>query len=194
MTPYGRPEPAQEGERRFGGLVQAIAASRDRNAFAELFQHYAPRMKAYLLRTGMAAAAAEELVQDAMLNVWTKAPSFDPARGGVSAWMFTILRNLRHDQLRRQRVEGRWAPDVTDEVEPVLAAESIIGAAERDGLVRKALDALPPEQLQIVAMSFFHHKPQSEIARELNLPLGTIKSRVRLAMKHLRARLAELAE
>jgi len=174
-------------------LVEAIAARRDRAAFGVLFDHFAPRIKSFLMRSGMPAGAAEDLAQDALLTVWRKADQFDRNRAAASAWIFTIARNLRIDSLRRhQRApltgldpsESRDAPDQPD-------AELL--AKERDHRVQAAMQDLSAEQMRVVEMSFFEGKPHGDIARTLSLPLGTVKSRLRLAMKRLRELLVDMS-
>ena len=171
----------------FDVILRRIAESRDRAAFQELFEHFAPRVKAYAMKLGASAQAAEDLAQEAMLTVWRKAGLFDPARAAASTWIFTIARNLRIDLLRRERLmrlDG-GDPSLAPETEPD-AGESF--DARQDGeALRHALRTLPAEQSQIVMLSFFSDKPHSQIAAELNIPLGTVKSRLRLAMARLRA-------
>lgn len=169
-------------------------AGRDREAFAALFSLVAPRVKSYLLRLGCSHAAAEELTQDVMLTVWRKAEMFDPVKAGALTWIFVIARNRRIDSLRRERstvTYGAQPPEAEDETTP-LASESVAGA-ERDALVRAAMTTLAPEQREVVQRSFFDEQPHSEIAAALNLPIGTVKSRLRLAMAKLRVRLGDLA-
>lgn len=169
-------------------------AGRDREAFSALFSLVAPRVKAYLLRLGSSQAAAEELTQDVMLAVWRKAEMFDPVKAGALTWIFVIARNRRIDSLRRERstvTYGAHPPDAEDESTP-LASDAVAGA-ERDALVRDAMTTLAPEQLEVVQRSFFDEQPHSEIAAALNLPIGTVKSRLRLAMAKLRVRLGDLA-
>jgi RNA polymerase sigma-70 factor (ECF subfamily) len=181
---------ADEGKR----LLAAVATERDRAAFAELFGFYAPRLKAFMMRSGMSAPVAEDIAQEVMLLVWKKASYFDPARAGVSTWIFTIARNVRIDRLRR---DGRPALvanafDPSDESEGPVSGEAAVLADERDERVRAALAMLSEEQAEILRLSFFAEKPQSEIASELGIPLGTVKSRVRLAFGRLRTILDDL--
>ncbi|WP_394021585.1 sigma-70 family RNA polymerase sigma factor [Xanthobacter pseudotagetidis] len=185
------PSPAGGGA-DFDGLILAIARDADRSAFADLFRHFAPRLKAYLVRTGLPANAAEELAQETMLAVWRKASYFDPARAGAATWIFTIARNLRIDLLRRER--HRSTLDAGTDGEPVdeTSGETMLMTAERAARVRAALSALSEEQAAIVRLSFFQEKPHSAIARELGIPLGTAKSRVRLALARLRVLLEDL--
>lgn len=175
----------------FDAALRRIAEARDRAAFQELFEHFAPRVKAYAMKLGASAQGAEDLAQEAMLTVWRKAGLFDPARAAASTWIFTIARNLRIDLLRRERLMR------LDGGDPSLAPESEPDAGEgfearQDGeALARALATLPAEQSQIVMLSFFSDKPHSQIAEELNIPLGTVKSRLRLAMARLRASLGE---
>lgn len=171
----------------FSPLVRQVAQVQDRAAFAALFDHFAPRIKAYLMRQGTPGQQAEELAQEAMLALWRKAALFDPARASAATWIFTIARNLRIDALRRAR---HPMPDFDD---PALApmpdegAERGLEVQQDEAALRRALALLPPDQKDIVMLSYFSDKPHSQIADELGIPLGTVKSRLRLAMARLRA-------
>ncbi len=173
-------------------LLIAIARDRDRQAFARLFQYFAPRIKTFLMRPGLASGVAEDLAQETMLAVWRKAASFDPGRAGVSTWIFTIARNQRIDYLRRTRHLPEDAADPSDNPDGPQSAEATIIEIERDARIREALSQLSAEQAAVVRLSYFNDKPHVEIARELDIPLGTVKSRVRLAMQRLRALLDDL--
>lgn len=173
-------------------LILAVAEHRDRDAFAALFRHFAPRLKAYLVKSGLAANAAEELAQETLLAVWRKADYFDPKRAGAATWIFTIARNLRIDLLRRERHRGALPTPMDEEGVDEVSGESVLMGAERDARVRAALSALSDEQATIVRLSFFQEKPHSAIAQELGIPLGTAKSRVRLALNRLRLLLEDL--
>jgi RNA polymerase sigma-70 factor (ECF subfamily) len=165
-------------------LLGRVARDRDRAAFAALFNHFAPRVKAYLLRLGAPAGVAEELAQEALLSVWRKAHLFDPAKASAATWLFTIARNLRIDAIRRER-----RPELDPEdfmPEPDADADAALVLAENEGRLRIALKELPVDQIQVVELSFFADKPHSQIAAELGIPLGTVKSRLRLAMARLK--------
>ena len=172
-------------------LVRAIAERQDRAAFKTLFHFYAPRIKTMLTRSGASAEVAEDLAQEALIAVWRKADSYDPARATVSAWIFTIARNLRIDRFRRDR-RGQLH-HVYELVQPVeiLPPDVPLEAAERDSRVRAAIDGLPAEQVRVVELSFFEGQAHSDIATRLGIPLGTVKSRLRLAMARLREFLGE---
>jgi RNA polymerase sigma factor (sigma-70 family) len=173
-------------------LVRAVAADRDRQAFAVLFKHFAPRVTAYLLRAGTPAASAEELAQETMVMLWRKAASFDPARAAVSTWIFTIARNLRIDRHRRAGVHVDGADeraldlDEHDPVDPAGSPDERLDTRQRERRVRAALQRLAPEQARILHLFYFAEQAHAAIAGELGLPLGTVKSRIRLAVSHLR--------
>jgi len=182
-----RPLDGEEAAR----LVTAIAEAGDRQAFARLFAHYAPRLKTFLSRQGFVSSDCDDLIQDTMLAVWRKAGQFDAEAGAVSTWIFAICRNLGID--RRRRVARRRRDDdlPMSDVDPSPSAEGEIITREDETRVRRALDRLPTEQADVIALSFFSQSPQTEIARALGIPLGTVKSRVRLAMNRLRQMLDE---
>ena len=173
-----------EQARRLEALVGLIACHRDRNAFIELFQHFAPRLKAFMMRGGADPETAEEIAQEAMITVWNKAEQFDPARAALSTWIFTIARNKRIDMLRRQ-VRPEIDPlDIAIDEEPAPDARMALAQASAD--LRSSIALLPPEQRQVLQLAFFEDKSHGVISVELGLPLGTVKSRIRLALARLR--------
>ena len=179
-----RPEIAVD----WSGLIAEVALRRDREAFRRLFEFFAPRIKGYLRRTGSSEAEAEEIAQDAMVALWRKADRFDPATSGAVAWIYTIARNLRIDAVRRGRRTERMLQDVEAEYrpEPVESTETAFGRSQEAERVELALQRLPAQQSEIIRLSFLEERPHSEIAVSLGIPLGTVKSRVRLAMNRLR--------
>lgn len=177
--------PARSDE-QMAAHVQAIAERRDRNAFRAIFAAYAPKLKAFLARGGLDEAVAEELVQDVMLTVWRRAQTFDPSQGTFAAWLFTIARNRRIDYFRRAPGSLGEDPDPMLLREPAVSAEGLVEIRQGASFVKEAMEALPPEQIQVLRMAFFEHKSHSEIAEEQGLPLGTVKSRIRLAMRQLK--------
>lgn len=179
-----REEPMQ-----WNDLLLAVARAQDRRAFEALFAHFAPRIKAYLLRLGAGAGMAEDLAQEAMLSVWRKARLFDPGKASAATWVFTIARNLRIDALRRERRPEFDASDPAFVLDDEPAADMQLVRAGEDARLRDALRLLSPDQAAVIERSFFAEKSHSEIADELGLPLGTVKSRLRLAMVHIRAAL-----
>jgi RNA polymerase sigma-70 factor (ECF subfamily) len=172
--------------------LEAIADHRDQAAFAALFRHYAPRIKTYLRRLGAEDAVAEELAQEAMLLVWRKAALFDRRRAAASTWMFAIARNLRIDRLRHERRPDYAAGDPPAVADPAPPADEAMVTMARHRQLQAAMRTLPAEQAHVVTLSFFEDVPHSEIALRLGLPLGTVKSRLRLAMQKIRS-LMEIA-
>lgn len=173
-------------EQRLSQLMRLVAQNLDKSAFSELFDFLGPRIKSSLMRAGMDATAAEDVMQDVMINVWTKAGLFDPARGGVLGWVHTIARNVRIDRLRR-------APPATplnlvdwDPVDDSASSEETLVKTGEAQALRHALTGLSPEQRTIIDLAFAQELTQAQIATKLELPLGTVKSRLRLAYAHLK--------
>jgi RNA polymerase sigma factor (sigma-70 family) len=189
MRRAGRPsgrEYAVPDNDELAALVDRVARLQDRDAFIILFDHYAPRINGYLQRLGTPAGVAEELAQDVMVTLWRKAALFDSGKSSVGTWLFRIARNRRIDMLRRDRMadvdenDPALQPSAPDEVGEVLDAQ------RREERVRVALKHLPAEQLALVELAFFKNLTHSQIADETGLPLGTVKSRIRLAFTRLR--------
>lgn len=174
-----------------GRWITAIAARQDRAAFAALFSFYAPRIKAMLMRSGATADLAEDIAQETLVTVWRKAAYYDPARASASAWVYTVARNLRIDRLRRDKLAKVYASEASIEPQETERPDDPLNAAERTERVRAALSELPAEQARVLQLSFFEDRPHGDIAALLDLPLGTVKSRLRLAMTRLRKLLGD---
>jgi RNA polymerase sigma-70 factor (ECF subfamily) len=173
-------------------LLRQVADVRDMQAFAALFRFYAPRLKSFLLKQGFSDIESEDLVQETMLNLWRRAESFDAAKAGVSTWVFTIARNCGIDRRRRMvRIVNAPVEEDVEEADPDPSAEQQLIVRENEAAVRAALANLPDEQAAVIRLSFFGENPQAEIARALGIPLGTVKSRVRLALQRLRQMMEE---
>jgi RNA polymerase sigma-70 factor, ECF subfamily len=176
----------------YAELLSRVAAAKDRLAFAQLFDHFAPRVKSFMMRKGSNADQAEDLVQETMIAVWTKASMFSSDRGSVSTWIFTIARNLRIDRLRREKsqlytdLENFDAPDLR------TGAEESLGRSQEDNHVAIALAQIPEDQRQLLILSYVEDVSQSEIALRLKIPLGTVKSRMRLGYSRLRKLLEQM--
>lgn len=167
-------------------LLLAVAADGDRAAFAELFGRYAGRIKGFLIRAGAPESQAEEAAQEVMVNVWRRAETFDPAKAGAATWIFSIARNKRIDLLRRAARADFDPDDPLLQPETVASAEDGLSGSERDARVRRAIAALSAEQVEVVRLAFFAGLSHAEIAEQMSLPLGTVKSRLRLAFVRLR--------
>jgi RNA polymerase sigma-70 factor (ECF subfamily) len=174
-------------------LIAAMAERQDRAAFSTVFSYFAPRVKAFLLRGGLSEASAEELAQETLLTVWRKAALFDPASDGAAAWIFTIARNLRIDAHRREQRGGLVAPEAEIEfqIDEAPQPDARLATTQTEVRVRAALKELSDEQMRVIELSFFQDKAHAEISRMLNIPLGTVKSRLRLATNRLRSLLSD---
>lgn len=171
-------------EESLDALILKIAKHQSKAAFIELFNRVSSKLKAYAVRCGANQADAEEIVQECLLIVWRKAPTFNPQTASAITWLYTIVRNKRIDFVRKQRPDLIGSSDLWPEPESEhleIHVESDLNA----NIVRNLLYGLPDEQRQIVFKVYFEGKSHSEISKELDLPLGTIKSRLRLAMKKL---------
>lgn len=170
----------------FNACIARIAADQDREAFAALFDHYAPRVKALLVRSGSPPSTAEELAQETLLTVWRKAHLFDPSRASAAAWIFTIARNLRIDGLRRAD-RAVYAEDFVPDSEDPPQPDAIVNGLQEANRVRAAIRTLNPDQAQAIEMAFFHEQTHTQISQALGVPLGTVKARIRFGMMKLRA-------
>jgi RNA polymerase sigma-70 factor (ECF subfamily) len=168
----------------------AVRDSRDRAAFGALFDHFAPRLKGFIMRSGMPAGQAEEIVQEVMLTVWHKAAQFDPARAQVSAWIYQIARNRQIDVIRKERRPLPEDLDQDGETEPDRGEIMIVEQEER--LLKQALAVLKPDQRDAIEKAYWGEFSHQEISSQTGLPLGTIKSRIRLGLERLRRELKDL--
>jgi len=177
--------PVTPTDGEYDRLIEAVALRRDREAFARLFEHFAPRLKAYLMKAGAPAGAAEDFAQDAMLTVWRKAELFDSAKARAATWIFTIARNRRLDVLR-QDARRTPMPEIELSQDEPERPDQILSMSQDAARLKTAMARLSDDQIEVLRLAFFQDNPHSEIARQLNLPLGTVKSRIRKAMIKLR--------
>ena len=179
------------GMSNWDDMLVRVGRDRDKDAFASLFEYFAPRIKSFLLRLGTDMSLCEEIAQEAMIMVWRRAETYNPSQSGASTWIFTIARNKRIDRLRR---ENRPLPDLADPAfapEPVETGEKTIFRQQEEEKIRHALKNLPDEQAKMIFSAYYEEKSHREIADESGVPLGTVKSRIRLALNRLRAHLDE---
>lgn len=170
----------------------AVRDRRDREAFGRLFDHFGPRLKAMLLRSGLRDGTAEDVVQDVMLAVWHKAAQFDPHRAEAASWIYRIARNRQIDLARRRPFP---APDEMTEPESLEPdAAQILGMSQEAGRLRAALAELSPDQARVIEQAYLEDLPHSRISAATGLPLGTIKSRIRLGLGRLRRELGDLRQ
>lgn len=180
------------GQRRYSNvdwarLVEAVAAHGDRDAFSRLFRYFAPRVKSLMIRNGAGSELAEEIAQETLLLVWRKASQFDPSTSGVAAWIFTIARNHRVDLVRRGRSTVSLAEaDYLALEDQAMLPDALAQSRQDSARVQRALAVLPDEQIMAIKQAYYEEKSHGEIAAEAGIPLGTVKSRLRLAIQRLR--------
>ena len=185
-VPDSTPSPEHLAE-----LLASVAADRNRSSFEQLFEHFAPRLKSYMMRLGADAVLAEDLAQETMVKVWHKADLYDRSKAGASVWIFRIARNLRIDKLRRQKFhEVELDSDEIARQGHYLESDSRAESLDA-GRLPELVQELPPEQLEGVRLAFFEGLTHSEICEQLELPLGSVKSRLRLAFRKLRKAMGE---
>ncbi|MGB0732960.1 MAG: sigma-70 family RNA polymerase sigma factor [Pontibacterium sp.] len=168
---------------KWSDLLAQLAESQDRSIFVELYQHFAPKVKSYILRLGLVESTADDLTQETMLSVWRKAHMYDRSKAAASTWIFTLARNQSIDWMRKQRYPEHSVEDVVAEL-PVEEPKG--DQAVTAGKLQKSILSLPEAQAQVIYMSYFEGRSHSEIAERLNLPLGSVKSRIRLASEKLK--------
>ncbi len=183
-----RQDAALELRKRMGDNLVAIGRERDERAFADVYDYYAGRVKSFLMGKGMNEDTAEELTQEIMLTVWRRAESYDPGKAAASTWLFTIARNRRIDYLRgNSRIEVELDDDMLEgDVPEVDVQEQYVANEQASELLKTAMDKLPPEQRQVMHLSYFRGQSHGSISQWLDLPIGTVKSRIRLAMQTVR--------
>ncbi|MDP7296077.1 MAG: sigma-70 family RNA polymerase sigma factor [Gammaproteobacteria bacterium] len=204
---FPRPARMELPQEEMAALLLQVASLRDRNAFLQLFRHFAPRIKSFLMSKGLSDQSADDILQEVMLAVWQKAVSYKPEKAAVSTWVFTIARNkyidlLRRDERRKESSIESFtansadhsgdAPDFQPEDREALTADDKVMQQQRASAVKQALSRLPEEQQAVIVLSFIQGLAHGEIAQHLDLPLGTVKSRIRLAFKHMRGELGEV--
>lgn len=168
----------------------AVRDQRDKDAFGALFDFFAPRLKGFIMRSGTGAAQAEEIVQDVMLTVWRKAAMFDPHRAQASAWIYQIARNRQIDIIRK---ESRPIPDeLAQDPEAEPDASQILAFDQEAEQLKTALDLLQPDQKEMIEKAYLGDLTHQEISVQTGLPLGTVKSRIRLGLNRLRRELKGL--
>ena len=174
-------------------LLSLIARDRSDAAFRRLFEEYGPRVRSFMLRQGVDADVADDLTQETLTIVWQKAALYSPEKGAASTWIFTIARNLRIDRIRQQRPWQELTDQFASSIPSDMPLPDVqLDEQQRETRVRAVLAELPADQLEAVRLAFMDGLPHSEIAEKLGLPLGTVKSRIRLAYNKLRSALEDL--
>ena len=179
-------EDPEIGREKLAGLLEAVGERQDRDAFIALFDHFAPRLKTYLVGRGCAESVAEELCQEVMLTIWNKAATFDRRRSAASTWLYRIARNRHIDYLRRTSNRDFDPADPALQPEEPERPDHAAAARASEDSLREAIAGLPGEQAELLRLAFFDGQSHRQIAESLGLPLGTVKSRLRLAFGRLR--------
>jgi len=167
--------------------LASLAESRDKQCFSELFSHFAPRVKSYLLRLGLTESIAEELMQEAMLNVWRKCHLYNPKKAAASTWIFTLARNLSIDWMRRQKYPEYSYDELSEHPDVQQPQEHQGDTLVFNSQMQTLLQQLPENQAQAIYMSFYEGRAHAEISERLGIPLGSVKSRIRLACAKIKA-------
>lgn len=169
--------------------MRQVSEDRDREAFSRLYDHFAPMIRAFCYKSNPGARLlADEVVQDVMLKIWQKAGQFDDQKASINTWIYTLTRNCRIDYLRKN---GKHVSDIdpepiwdslVDENENLLASVQL---ARQSSVLNEKLAKLSSDQRQILSKVYLEGKTQQETADELDIPLGTVKSRTRLALQRM---------
>jgi RNA polymerase sigma-70 factor (ECF subfamily) len=192
VTPRPAPSGASLSPSELTALLVRVSATADRQAFTTLYGYFAPRVKGFLMRNGAPADLADDLAQETMVKVWRKAKLFDPAKAAAATWIFTIARNARIDAARRAAKPALDPDEPALTPEPEPTADVQLERADRDERLRSAFDCLPDNQREVVELHFLEDAAHSEIAERLGVPLGTVKSRLRLAFEKIRKEVGDL--
>ena len=180
-----------ETKNPFVEALVKIAESQDISSFKKIFDYFSPRLKSFLMKSGADEAVAEEIIQETMAIIWTKADYYDPKVASPSTWIYTIARNKKIDILRKSR--KAILEDIDTAILPPIEskADENIEHDQKFEMVAKYLDGLPADQLDLLKMNFFEEKSHGEIAEITKIPLGTVKSRIRLALEKIRGKLEQ---
>jgi RNA polymerase sigma-70 factor (ECF subfamily) len=170
----------------FASCMKDIADNQDKSSYASIFKHFAPRLKSYFVKAGASENQAEEVIQEVMIAVWTKAASYDKSKSSVTTWLYTIARNKRIDKIRKEKRHYLLESDEGLEVPVPSSQEGEIMSWQLSNKIKAFLDILPKEQSMLLKLSYFYEKTHSDIAKDLSLPLGTVKSRIRLALSKMK--------
>ena len=166
-------------------MLADMAVTKDKSLYIQLYQHFAPKVKAYIIRLGVMEATAEELAQEAMLNMWRKSHLFRPDKSAASTWLFTLARNQSIDWMRKQKYPEYSLESIQEPSEDISSVDMGEQSVQSDRIAQ-AISQLPESQAQVIYMSFFEGRSHSEIADKLMIPLGSVKSRIRLAAEKLK--------
>lgn len=188
QTPKAKDDANEVLKMRMRDNLIAIGKNRDQNAFQDFYDHFSGRIKSFLIGKGMEESIAEELAQEIMLTVWRRAESYKPEKAAASTWLFTIARNRRIDYLRgNSRVEVELDDEMLEVDSPGHTQEELVNLDQQTRVLEQSMNKLPQDQRQVLHLSYFRGQSHGAIADWLDLPIGTVKSRIRLAMQSIRS-------
>jgi RNA polymerase sigma-70 factor (ECF subfamily) len=170
----------------FALCIDLIGKNQDKLAFNNIFRYFAPRLKSFLVKAGSTDSQAEEVIQEVMIAVWTKSSTYDSNKSSVSTWIYTIARNKRIDKIRKEKRHYLSESDEGLEIPVDSTQEKEIFASQVSNSLKKYMSNLPEEQSKLLKLSYFYNKTHADISEELKIPLGTVKSRIRLALTKMR--------
>ncbi|WP_415885118.1 sigma-70 family RNA polymerase sigma factor [Neptuniibacter sp. QD37_6] len=176
--------PQPEATQDWSSLLMSLGETKDKSLFVQLFKHFAPKIKAYIIRLGLVESTAEELMQETMASVWRKAHMYQKSKAAASTWIFTLARNQSIDWMRKQKYPQYSLDEWHEEADESQDACADVVLSAR---MQASIDKLPELQAQVIYMSFYEGRSHSEIADRLGIPLGSVKSRIRLASEKLRS-------
>ena len=179
-------KPSEFNDVDLGNFLKDIGENQDKLAFSNIFKYFAPRLKSYFVKIGCSETQAEEIIQEVMIAVWTKSNTYDREKSSVSTWIYTIAKNKRIDKIRKEKKHNTVESDESLEIPVPSKQEQQILSTEVSEKIRYSLKFLPNEQAELLKLSYFYEKTHSDIAKDLSLPLGTVKSRIRLALSKMR--------
>ena len=179
-------KPSEFNDVDLGNFLKDIGENQDKLAFSNIFKYFAPRLKSYFVKIGCTETQAEEIIQEVMIAVWTKSNTYDREKSSVSTWIYTIAKNKRIDKIRKEKKHNTVESDESLEIPVPSKQEQQILSTEVSEKIRHSLKFLPNEQAELLKLSYFYEKTHSDIAKDLCLPLGTVKSRIRLALSKMR--------
>ncbi|WP_415893961.1 sigma-70 family RNA polymerase sigma factor [Neptuniibacter sp. PT8_73] len=175
--------PQPETTQDWSSLLMSLGETKDKALFVQLFKHFAPKIKAYIIRLGLVESTAEELMQETMASVWRKAHMYQKSKAAASTWIFTLARNQSIDWMRKQKYPEYSLDEWHEEADESQDTCTDVVLSAR---MQASIDKLPELQAQAIYMSFYEGRSHSEIADRLGIPLGSVKSRIRLASEKLR--------
>ena len=179
-------KPSEFNDVNLGSFLRDIGENQDKVAFSNIFRYFAPRLKSYFVKIGCSETQAEEIIQEVMIAVWTKSSTYNREKSSVSTWIYTIAKNKRIDKIRKEKKHNTVESDESLEIPVPSKQEQQILSTEVSEKIRHSLKFLPIEQAELLKLSYFYEKTHSDIAKDLSLPLGTVKSRIRLALSKMR--------